>query len=183
MNQEGRRPRTVRRRGTNSSRSTPAPFLVAARFLALWLLGTALLALLPGLDRLAVRWTTASASRTLDFVSIAHVSSESGLLLAGEDIRIIPDCTPTQSLMLLCAGLLAYPAAWGARMVGALVGGALLTVLNLLRLILLLLIESIYPRAFEFCHVYLWQLITFGAVCAILVLWRRWQIGSFRHAL
>jgi exosortase/archaeosortase family protein len=83
---------------------------------------------------------------------------------AGDDIivktlvmNVNHECTGVFVCVLFASFILAYPAAWSARVRGLVIGIPLLLAVNILRLATLARIVEIYPGAFFYLHEYVWQ--------------------------
>ena len=77
--------------------------------------------------------------------------------------------------MALCAGaVLAFPAAWGARLRGAAVGLTVITVLNVVRLGNLSLVAE-DQALLDVLHVYVWPGILILAAAGFVYAWMGWQ--------
>lgn len=151
-----------------------------ARFLLVWCAGIVILVAFPSIDAAAIGGTISMASGVLQLLGIQHSVEGARLVVGGSGMLIIADCTPTQAILMLGAAMLASPAAWRARCVGLALGSTLLTGFNLARVLILLFVAKLWPDAFEFVHIYVWQSATFLVLCVIVVVWLRWvrQTGS-----
>lgn len=86
-------------------------------------------------------------------------------------IDINYECTGVYVLLILCTFLLAYPASWQARLVGSVVGIATLTVINILRISVLVHIAERQPSLFGYFHEYVWQGVFLVLVIAYAMTW------------
>ena len=86
-------------------------------------------------------------------------------------IDINYECTGVYVLLILCTFLLAYPASWQARLIGGVVGIATLTVINILRISVLVHIAERQPSLFSYFHEYVWQGVFLVLVIAYAMGW------------
>jgi archaeosortase B (VPXXXP-CTERM-specific) len=86
-------------------------------------------------------------------------------------IHINHECTGIYVLIILFTFLLAYPAAWRQRLLGATVGFAGLEAVNVLRLSFLIRIAELQPALFEYFHEYVWQGVLLILVIAYSMSW------------
>jgi exosortase/archaeosortase family protein len=66
-------------------------------------------------------------------------------------------CNGLEAILILAAGILAFPGAWKRKAVGLFAGAMLLQALNWIRIILLAISAVYYPSVFEIFHLYIAQ--------------------------
>jgi exosortase/archaeosortase family protein len=86
-------------------------------------------------------------------------------------IEINYECTGVYVLLILFTFLLAYPASWKSRLIGAAVGTVALTAINALRIAFLIRVAELQPRLFDYLHEYVWQGIFLVLVIAYAMTW------------
>jgi exosortase/archaeosortase family protein len=86
-------------------------------------------------------------------------------------IHINHECTGIYVLIILVTFLFAYPAPWPRRVMGAIVGVAALTAINVIRLAFLVRIAELQPDLFEYFHEYVWQGVLLILVIAYAMAW------------
>ena len=163
----GRRATTLRRLWANP----------AGRFLVRYPFFTALVFLvpvfLPGSERVMILATLHSLG-VARFVLHAPVRVAEPFFSIGQtSIQIVADCTAMFPTLLLMGAILAFPARWRSKLVGALAGIALMWAYNLIRIYTLMLVLRYAPGYFDLVHVYLWQSVTLLVVLGVFVLWAR----------
>ena len=100
------------------------------------------------------------------------------IVLGQFPVAIIDECTGVYEAVLLGSALLAFPTSWGKTAVGFLFGFPLIYAMNLARITLLLFVGRDHLGAFEFMHVYFWQVTMIGMVSTTWLIWVRWVVGS-----
>ena len=95
----------------------------------------------------------------------------------GYAIEVIPGCTALYTLLILYAMILAFPSRWITRLLGLLVGTAVICTLNLTRLVTLFFIGKHYRFLFDEAHLFVWQTIT---IVIALVFWYAWARRALR---
>lgn len=80
-------------------------------------------------------------------------------------------CNGIEALALLIAAVGAFPAPWKSRLTMMVTGSVLLVAVNIVRIVSLFVILRDYPRAFEFMHVVVWQVVLFLLIVAFFVKW------------
>jgi exosortase/archaeosortase family protein len=107
---------------------------------------------------------------------IAVPAVRSGEVVSNDlfSMRIIPVCDGTDVSVMLALAILVSPAAWGARLVGAVVGVVLTQLLNLGRLVCMFLIGAYLPQHFDLFHHILWQAVAVVFAVAAYAGWFRW---------
>lgn len=98
--------------------------------------------------------------------------------------HVVPDCGAIPSMSIFLAAVLAFPAAWWKRGVGAIGGLVILYGINILRLGTLGYIGAIDTspgrKWFTFAHEYVWQGVFIVFVVAVWMLWVEWFVRPRR---
>ncbi|MET1076543.1 MAG: exosortase H [Pseudomonas sp.] len=94
-------------------------------------------------------------------------------LSRGGGVSIEAGCNGIEACILLSAAILAYPAPWRHKLVGLLLGFVAIQALNVLRVISLYYLALWSPAAFEFAHLYLWQVLIMLDVLVVWLIWIR----------
>lgn len=168
----------------------PAPQASAARFFAAFALFAALgfaIQVLPWVDRhLIAPWLEfmAAASAVLAAPFGGGLQVDGAVLQhpSGYAVRVANGCSGVEAVILLTAAMLAFPATARARLVGVLLGGALLLGVNVLRVLSLLYVGVHRPDWFDFIHLHLWDLLILLDSVLLFVLWVRWSGAPPRAA-
>jgi exosortase/archaeosortase family protein len=141
-----------------SGRLTP-PQRFAARFFAFLVLASVLAWAVALPDQLGPVQRALAGSATW----LAGLTGSAAKVLADKItvgslvIDINYECTGVYVLLILCVFLLAYPASWRARIAGAAIGIAALTLLNIFRIAVLVRVAETEPALFDYLHEYVWQ--------------------------
>src|SRR5262245_42749154 len=89
----------------------------------------------------------------------------------GFGINIYYGCDAEDVIMLFVAAVIAFPAAWRAKLVGVLAGTALIVVFNLVRIVSLFYIGVWAPSVFDTAHFVVWQVTGVVFATTLYVLW------------
>lgn len=85
-------------------------------------------------------------------------------------VQIVAGCNGIEACLVLFAAILAFPAPWGYRLKGIILGFFAIQSLNVVRVISLFYLGQWSHKVFEFAHLYAWQvLIILDAVVVFLV--------------
>lgn len=85
-------------------------------------------------------------------------------------VQIVAGCNGIEACLVLFAAILAFPAPWGYRLKGMIIGFFAIQSLNVVRVISLFYLGQWSYKVFEFAHLYAWQvLIILDAVVVFLV--------------
>lgn len=95
-------------------------------------------------------------------------------------LSIRAGCDAIEPTMMFTAAILAFPAAWKAKLIGVLIGTPLLLLLNLLRILSLYYIGIHAPNWFETAHVDVWQP---AYILIALFGWIAWVMWAARKKL
>jgi len=152
--------------------------LYAGKFAGLVLL-FCLLALTPVYQSLLekeVIWGAKLAHGMLSAFSGGGSVVSGATLLRGEEaiLEVKPRCSGLHFCWLLCAAILPFPAPWGWRMAGAVLGSLILVGLNILRVITLFLVGCYYPGWFPAVHEQVWPVVSLLATMFLMGAWLIW---------
>ncbi len=101
-----------------------------------------------------------------------------GITMSGTVIRndtfavnIRNGCNGVETMLIFCAAVLAFPAAWKAKLWGLGLGLVAIQTVNLIRVVALFLTGMYFPKLFDTSHTVIWQtvVILFG-----VLLWIFW---------
>lgn len=108
---------------------------------------------------------TGSGARVVDgnFISV------DGMLL-----HVNHECTGVFVLFVLVSFILAYPARWRAKLIGAVVGVTVLSLINVIRIATLARLIEFYPGAFDYFHEFVWQGAFLMLVTLYSITWVEW---------
>jgi exosortase H (IPTLxxWG-CTERM-specific) len=91
--------------------------------------------------------------------------------IPGFAVEIKNNCNAIYEIGLYAAAVCAYPASLKQRALGAVVGAALLYVVNLVRVVSLIGIGRYFPGGFQLAHLYLFQALFLALVAACWLIW------------
>jgi exosortase/archaeosortase family protein len=90
------------------------------------------------------------------------------------NLQVRPGCDAYQASAVLLAGVVAFPARPGRKWIGAGVGLAMLSILNLFRIAILLWTGIHHPAQFETMHLEVLPLVFVASALAMLLGWALW---------
>lgn len=131
----------------------------------------------PAQKLLVMPWTSALAQASAALLTLfdPQVVAYGKILQNGANgfaISIEAGCNGVEAALILIAAMLAFPAPWKHRLLGILAGLVAIQALNLVRVVSLFYLGQWNQTAFEWAHLYLWQiLIMFDA----LIVWLVWM--------
>jgi exosortase H (IPTLxxWG-CTERM-specific) len=97
----------------------------------------------------------------------------------GFAVSIEAGCNGVEAMLVLLAGILAFPATWKHKLIGLGIGFVAIQALNLVRIISLFYLGQWNAQWFEWAHLYLWQaLIMLDA----LIVWMLWTPRAARSS-
>lgn len=86
-------------------------------------------------------------------------------------VNIMNGCNGVETMLIFLSAVLAFPAPWGKRLLGAALGVVAIQAVNLLRVVALFLTGVYFPDFFDASHTVVWQ--TLVILCGVL-LWIVW---------
>jgi len=84
---------------------------------------------------------------------------------------IVAECTGIFEMMILLAGIFAYPTSIRKKLWGILLGCSILYATNIIRIILIVGVGNISFKASELIHLWVWQVINILIVIAVCLFW------------
>jgi len=111
-------------------------------------------------------------------VRISGNAIAGGLPASDMELTLVIDegCDGLQPVLLFASAVVAFPAPWFARLLGLLVGSALLQGLNLVRIASLYLFGTRWIHALNGLHVGAWQALFVAATAGLWLLWATWCV-------
>ena len=150
------------------------------RFITIFLLLLALFEftlLLDSVDKNVIRPLTGGIANVSGSVL---AMTERGIRVSGTTITapcfavdIHNGCNGVEATLFIVAAVLAFPATWLKRLLGVLIGAAIIQVANLIRVVTLFLIGCHRPAWFETFHLAVWQTVIFAVAVGFFILWSR----------
>lgn len=86
-------------------------------------------------------------------------------------VNIRNGCNGVETMLIFLAAVLAFPAAWGARLAGLALGVLAIQLINLVRVVALFLTGVYFPSLFDSSHTVIWQSIV---ILSGVLLWIFW---------
>lgn len=122
-------------------------------------------------------WFSASLMTVFDGDVISYgriIQSQS----TGFGVSIEAGCNGVEAVIILIAGMFAFPAPLKLKLVGILIGALAVQVANIARVVSLYYLGKWDKEVFDFAHLYLWQALI---MLDVLVVWLLWIRSVARH--
>jgi exosortase H (IPTLxxWG-CTERM-specific) len=91
----------------------------------------------------------------------------------GFAVTILAGCNGVEAMIVLLAGMLAYPAPWKHRIAGLVAGTVAIQALNLVRIASLFYIGQWNREVFEWVHLYVWPVLIMIDALVVWLVWLR----------
>jgi len=95
-------------------------------------------------------------------------------------ISVFRGCDAIDSILVLCAGVVAYPTSWKNKLLGLLLGVPALFIMNVVRILSLYAIRIKAPAFFEPAHLQIWPVVFVIAAGLLWLAWVRWALRKER---
>lgn len=123
-------------------------------------------------------WTTSIAELSVAIAKLFDPNvAASGVTLYstanGFSVTILAGCNGLEAMIVLFAGIVAYPAPWKHRIAGIAIGTLAIQALNLVRIVSLFYIGQWSQAVFDWAHLYGWQVLIMLDVLVVWLLWLR----------
>ena len=86
-------------------------------------------------------------------------------------VNVRTGCNGLETIYIFFAGVLAFPASWGRKLLGLAGGFLAIQLLNTVRIVSLFYIGVHFPEHFEDSHIVVWQAIVILFGVALFLLW------------
>jgi archaeosortase B (VPXXXP-CTERM-specific) len=107
----------------------------------------------------------------LGFLGLATRVSGRIVSLPNFSIEVVGECTGLYEMLIFLAAVIAYPAGWKKKALGAALGIPLLYLINIVRMVFITAVGNWSPSTFELMHLYFWQVAMILIIVAVWVLW------------
>jgi exosortase H (IPTLxxWG-CTERM-specific) len=115
---------------------------------------------------------SAGVLRVLGEDAVVRVANNSIVLASSRfSVTIYNGCNGLITSLIFISGVLAFPAAWRAKAVGAVGGLAAIQAINLVRIVSLFYIGIFLPQFFNESHIFVWQSLVIIAGVALWIVW------------
>ncbi len=94
-------------------------------------------------------------------------------LNGGGGVAIESGCNGIEAILILISAMLAFPGPWLAKVLGVVIGAALVQLLNLGRIISLYYLVQWDHEIFEWFHTYLWPTLIILDALIVFIIWTR----------
>lgn len=91
----------------------------------------------------------------------------------GFAVTIEAGCNGVEAMIVLLAGILAFPAPWKSKAIGLAVGAIAIQALNLVRIVSLFYLGQWERQWFDWAHLYVWQALIMLDALIVWLLWIR----------
>jgi len=131
----------------------------------------------PG-QALVVPWTELVAKASAGVVTAfdGNALSQGKILynpVTGFAVAIEAGCNGVEAMLVLLAGILAYPSPWRSKAIGVAIGIVAIQALNLVRIVSLFYLGQWNAQWFEWAHLYVWQALIMLDALIVWLLWMR----------
>lgn len=96
-------------------------------------------------------------------------------------IMVANGCSGLEAVILLTAGMMAFPATWHQRSIGCVAGMMAIVTLNLARIISLYYLGQYSRTWFDWAHFYAWDALIMIDALVVFFLWVRW-LPPYQHS-
>lgn len=120
----------------------------------------------------AIQWLDNSVTIMLPFI----ISTSSDFR-----VSIDPACAGLETIAVMTAAILAYPARWVERLTGLVLISLILQLVNQLRIVSLFFLGQVNPDTFTLIHSYVWPCFGGGLAILCFLVWSRFRYSFCFH--
>ena len=122
-----------------------------------------------------VYWLNAATAEVTGFflkiIGMTTRVSSTIVSLPNFSVEVVGECTGLYEMLIFLAAMIAYPAGWKKKLIGAGLGIPFLYAVNIVRMIFIMVIGNWSPKTFDFMHLYFWQVAMILIIVSAWVLW------------
>ena len=122
-----------------------------------------------------VYWLNAATAEVTGFflkpLGMTTRVSSTIVSLPNFSVEVVGECTGLYEMLIFLAAMIAYPAGWKKKLVGAGLGIPFLYAVNIVRMIFIMVVGNWSPKTFDFMHLYFWQVAMILIIVSAWVLW------------
>jgi exosortase/archaeosortase family protein len=120
-----------------------------------------------------LEWNARVSARLLGWLGYDAQTSGTSIFAPEGAVDVRRGCDGVQPSVLFAIAVLAFPAPWRLRLLGAALGVALLLALNLARIVTLFLLRVHAPGVFDEAHHWIWPMAFVVTALSLWVAWAR----------
>ena len=124
----------------------------------------------PTIDKIEIA-TAHVVGLVLNLFGMGAQVSQKFLSLKNFSVEIIAECTGLFEVFIFLAAILAYPASFKKKLWGVSLGIPFIFLVNILRMVVITVVSNYRPSAFEFMHLYFWQVALILILLSAWILW------------
>ncbi len=129
-----------------------------------------------------LEWNARLSSFLLDLMGYETTQSGTSIFGSGGAVDVRRGCDAVQPSVLFALAVLAFPAPWRARLIGAPLGVSILLAMNLVRIVTLFQLRLHFPAAFDPAHHWIWPMAFLLVAMALWILWAKRALGPLPEA-
>ena len=122
-----------------------------------------------------VYWLNAATAEVTGFFlklfGMATRVSGTIISLPNFSVEVVGECTGLYEMLIFLAAMIAYPAGWKKKLMGAALGIPFLYAINIVRMVFIMVMVNWSPKTFDFMHMYFWQVAMILIIVSAWVLW------------
>ena len=122
------------------------------------------------------------SSFILNLFGMGTIAIKETISSSSFSVSIARGCDAMEAMALFASALLTFPAGWNYKLAGFIAGITVLFFLNIGRIISLFLTGIYFPKAFEFMHVEVWQVLFILFAIGVWIFWIKWTRKGESHA-
>ncbi len=108
---------------------------------------------------------------SLKLLGMSVIVSGRVVSLNNFSMEVVGECTGLYEMLIFLAAMIAYPANYRKKLIGAGLGIPLLYVINIIRMIFIAIVGNWSPQTFDFMHLYFWQVAMILIIVSVWILW------------
>jgi archaeosortase B (VPXXXP-CTERM-specific) len=103
--------------------------------------------------------------------------------LSNFSVEVVGECTGLYEMLIFLAAMIAYPANYKKKLLGAVLGIPFLYAINIVRMVFIMVMGNWSPKTFDFMHMYFWQVAMILIIVSAWVLWIEKVVHHERKAV
>jgi exosortase H (IPTLxxWG-CTERM-specific) len=101
----------------------------------------------------------------------------------GFTLEIIDECTGVLEIVIFTAAVISWATSVRKKLIGILIGVPIIYAFNIIRIVVLLFVGAQSQAAFDFFHLYFWQVTLILMISSVWIAWLLWVVNREKESV
>ncbi|PXF59246.1 MAG: exosortase H [Deltaproteobacteria bacterium] len=110
-------------------------------------------------------------AKILDIMGISCMCQGAIITIAGISLHVKFGCNGLEAVLIYAGAIISFPATWGKKLLGIIVGFIVIQIVNIIRIVALAYSCIYFKNFFEYIHIYIAEGIMIAVALGIYIYW------------